>query len=70
LSQVSNLQNRCIWLLGYDPAEVEHLSIYAELAGRSLNLANVEVIGEKINDLAKPLEWYGTWARDLLAIRP
>jgi uncharacterized protein (DUF362 family) len=56
------------WLLGYDPAEVEHLSIYAELAGRSLSLANVEVIGEKIADLAKPLEWYGTWARDLIAL--
>jgi uncharacterized protein (DUF362 family) len=56
------------WLLGYDPAEVEHLSIYAELAGRSLSLANVEVIGEEINDLAKPLKWYATWARDLIAL--
>ncbi|NTV90858.1 MAG: DUF362 domain-containing protein, partial [Clostridiales bacterium] len=55
-------------LLGYDPAEVEYLSIYAELAGRSLSLANVEVVGEKIDDLAKPLEWYGTWAKDLMAL--
>lgn len=55
-------------LLGYDPAEVEHLSIYAELADRSLSLENVEVIGEKINNLAKPLEWYATWTKDLMAL--
>lgn len=55
-------------LLGYDPAEVEHLSIYAELAGRSLSLKNVEVIGEEINNLAKPLEWYATWTKDLMAL--
>jgi uncharacterized protein (DUF362 family) len=56
------------WLLGYDPAEVDHLRIYAELAGSSLSLKNIEVIGEEINNLAKPLEWYGTWTKDLMAL--
>ncbi|MHB8127205.1 MAG: DUF362 domain-containing protein [Desulfitobacteriaceae bacterium] len=56
------------WLLGYDPAEVEYLSIHADLAGRSLSLANVEVIGEKIDDLAKPLEWEATIFNDLKAL--
>lgn len=55
-------------LLGYDPAEVEHLSIYAGLAGRSLSLDSIEVIGEKISNLAKPLEWYSTWTKDLMAL--
>jgi uncharacterized protein (DUF362 family) len=55
-------------LLGYDPAEVEYLSIYADLAGRSLSLADIEVIGEKIDDLAKPLEWKATIFRDLMAL--
>jgi Uncharacterized conserved protein len=55
-------------LLGYDPAEVEHLSIYAGLAGRSLSMDTVEVIGEKISNLTKPLEWYSTWTKDLMAL--
>jgi uncharacterized protein (DUF362 family) len=55
-------------LLGYDPADVEHLRIYAELAGRSLGLEETEVVGEEIKNLAKPLEWYATWTKDLMAL--
>ncbi|HWQ89666.1 MAG TPA: DUF362 domain-containing protein [Desulfitobacteriaceae bacterium] len=55
-------------LLGYDPAEVDHLRLYAELTGRSLSLEGVEVIGEEIKNLAKPLEWYSTWTKDLMAL--
>ncbi|MDD2233763.1 MAG: DUF362 domain-containing protein [Desulfitobacteriaceae bacterium] len=56
------------WLLGYNPAEIEHLRIYAELAERSLSLEKIEIIGEEINNLAKPLDWNATWTKDLITL--
>ncbi|MHB8126690.1 MAG: DUF362 domain-containing protein [Desulfitobacteriaceae bacterium] len=53
-------------LLGIDPEQVDYLRIFAELGGRSLSLEGVEVIGEEISNLAKPLEWYATWTQDLM----
>jgi uncharacterized protein (DUF362 family) len=54
------------WLLGHDPAQVEYLRIYAELANRSLDLEELEVLGEKIDNVAKPLEWIATWPKELM----
>ncbi|MBI4799463.1 MAG: DUF362 domain-containing protein [Desulfarculus sp.] len=44
-------------LLGHDPAQVPHLAHFASDAGRPLDLSDVEVLGERIEDLAKPHEW-------------
>jgi len=44
-------------LLGQDPAQVPYLAQAAHRAGRPLDLSDVEVIGERLEDLAKPHEW-------------
>ena len=53
-------------LLGIDPTQVDHLRIFAELEGRSLNVESVKVVGESISNVAKPLEWEHTWIREML----
>lgn len=53
-------------LLGIDPAQVDHLRIFAELKGRSLNTESVEVVGESIIQVAKPLEWEHTWIKEMI----
>ncbi|MHB1128341.1 MAG: DUF362 domain-containing protein, partial [Bacillota bacterium] len=45
-------------LLGYDPAEVEHIKGYAEIVGRSLDMSTVNVVGENPADYVQKLEWY------------
>jgi uncharacterized protein (DUF362 family) len=44
-------------LLGHDPAEVPYLARAARRHGRPTDLSDVEVIGERIEDLAKPHQW-------------
>lgn len=39
-------------LLGHDPATVGHLALAAERKGRPLDLSDIEVIGEKIEEVA------------------
>ncbi|HEX78319.1 MAG TPA: DUF362 domain-containing protein [Dehalococcoidia bacterium] len=52
-------------LLGLDPYEVEHLREYARIQGRSLELKDVEVRGEDIEAVKKPMPWYWDWPTDL-----
>lgn len=52
-------------VLGIDPTQVDHLRIYAELVGRSLDPQTVEVVGESISQVAKPLEWEHSWIREM-----
>ncbi|MFH1033988.1 MAG: DUF362 domain-containing protein [Pseudomonadota bacterium] len=44
-------------LLGHDPAQVPYLAHAARRRGRPLDLSDVEVVGEPIEDLAKPHQW-------------
>jgi uncharacterized protein (DUF362 family) len=44
-------------LLGQDPAQVRYLAIAAQRRGRSADLADVEVVGERVEDLARPHQW-------------
>ncbi|MCB2188960.1 MAG: DUF362 domain-containing protein [Deltaproteobacteria bacterium] len=44
-------------LLGHDPAEVPYLAQAARRRGRPLDLSDVEVVGERIADLAKLHQW-------------
>lgn len=44
-------------VLGYDPAEVPHLVHAAQDRGRPLSLADVEVVGERIEDVARHHEY-------------
>ncbi|GAW92627.1 DUF362 domain-containing protein [Calderihabitans maritimus] len=53
-------------LLGINPNDVEHLQVYAGLTGRTLDLASVQVKGERIEELRKPLEWQSKWPQELL----
>ncbi|MFZ5586941.1 MAG: DUF362 domain-containing protein [Thermodesulfobacteriota bacterium] len=44
-------------LLGQDPAQVRYLAIAAQRRGRPTDLGDVEVAGERIDDLARPHQW-------------
>ncbi len=44
-------------LLGIDPADVPYIVNAAKDRNREINLSYIEVIGEKVEDLAKPHEW-------------
>ena len=44
-------------ILGYGPSEVPHLAHALKRAGKALDLSDVEVVGEKIEDLAMKLEY-------------
>ena len=44
-------------VLGHDPARVKHLALAAARAGRSLELSDLEVVGEKIEDVASYHEY-------------
>jgi uncharacterized protein (DUF362 family) len=44
-------------LLGYETARVPHLADAARRRGRALDLSDIEVVGEKIEDLASPHEY-------------
>ena len=44
-------------LLGHNPAEVPYLAHAARRRGRPTDLSDVEVVGERIEDLAKPHKW-------------
>jgi uncharacterized protein (DUF362 family) len=49
-------------LLGFNPDSIEHLRHYGELRG--LSPADVEFVGENIDDNALPLEWDWSWLPD------
>lgn len=51
-------------LLGYDPAEVEHLCFYARRNRRSLDQSGVEVRGEAVEDHRQFLECDWAWTVD------
>jgi uncharacterized protein (DUF362 family) len=51
-------------LLGHDPAEVPHLAIAAERAGRPLDLSDIEVKGLKIQDHARLHKWTFPYTED------
>ena len=44
-------------VLGHDPARVKHLALAAARAGRPLDLSDLEVVGEKIEDVASYHEY-------------
>jgi uncharacterized protein (DUF362 family) len=44
-------------ILGVDPKSVDYLKRYAELNKRPIEIESVRVVGEKIIDVYKPLEW-------------
>lgn len=49
-------------LLGFHPDEIAHLHQYGRECGLSWH--DVEVVGESIDDLARPLEWDWNWLSD------
>ena len=51
-------------VLGYEPEEVPHLVLAAENRSRPLDLSDVEVVGEKIEDVAARHEWYFPYTED------
>ncbi len=44
-------------VLGHDPAHVKHLALATARAGRPLDLSDIEVVGEKIEDVASYHEY-------------
>lgn len=52
-------------LLGINPEEVCHLSHFAELSGRKPVMEGIQVVGEPVMDLVKPLEWESLWPRSV-----
>lgn len=54
----------CCNLVGVDPGIVPHLVEHVQITGRSLDLDKVEVVGEKVEDVKKPLPWVWDWTKD------
>jgi uncharacterized protein (DUF362 family) len=52
-------------VLGIEPSSVEHLSEFASIANRSLDLAEIDVKGENIEDVTKKLEWKANNYQDI-----
>jgi hypothetical protein len=50
--------------LGYDPSEVPHLVHAAKNHGRPIDLSDVEVVGERIEDVASPHEYSFPYTED------
>jgi uncharacterized protein (DUF362 family) len=44
-------------LLGLDPAQVPYLALAAQRQGRPIDLSDLEVLGERVEDLARPHAW-------------
>ncbi|MEW5913232.1 MAG: DUF362 domain-containing protein [Thermodesulfobacteriota bacterium] len=57
-------------LLGQDPAAVPYLALAARHLGRPLDLSDVEVVGESLEAMAKPHEWYFPYTDDGLLPLP
>lgn len=53
-------------ILGIDPTEVDHVSHFAQMSGRTVNLDRIEVRGETPADVQKKLEWESTWPVELM----
>jgi len=54
------------YLLGYPAASVPHLSLFADMAGRSTNLSDIQVIGENPADHQLNLKYTSHWLEDLM----
>jgi uncharacterized protein (DUF362 family) len=48
-------------LLGIDPAEIGHLSLYAKRHGRSLDYRDFAMKGEDVQTVKKPVKWDWNW---------
>jgi len=44
-------------ILGIDPSTVEHLREFAAITDRPLDIKSIDVRGEKVEDVVRPLEW-------------
>ena len=53
-------------VMGIAYREVIHLREAAELKGHLFDLDKVEIVGESIEDVRQPLEWYYPWTEELL----
>jgi uncharacterized protein (DUF362 family) len=51
-------------LAGFDPVDVPHLAAYAESQKRSCSLDDLELVGDKIEDLSRKLAWDFDWVED------
>jgi uncharacterized protein (DUF362 family) len=48
-------------VMGIDPADIDHLRLYAERNGRSLKIEDYDIVGEKLDDVKKPVKWDWSW---------
>lgn len=51
-------------ILGFEAADIPHLKEYAERQGLPLDGSNIEILGEKVEEVALPLEWDWKWKDD------
>lgn len=54
----------CAHLVGIEPGAIKYLAEYAQITGRSLDLNNIEVKGERVEEVRKPLPWVWDWPTD------
>lgn len=51
-------------VLGMDPAEIGHLAEHARRHGLALDGSGIEVVGERVEEVVKPLKWDWGWLED------
>ena len=54
-------------VMGIDYREVVHLKQLAELMGHPFDLGSLEIVGEPLEDVRHPLEWWYPWTDELLS---
>ena len=53
-------------VMGIDCREVTHLRKLAEIKGHPFDLARLDVVGERLEDVRRALQWSHSWSEELL----
>ncbi|NQT70269.1 MAG: DUF362 domain-containing protein [Desulfobacteraceae bacterium] len=55
-------------VMGINYQEVTHLRKLAELSGHPFDLGSLEIVGEPLENVRHPLEWWYPWTDELLSV--
>jgi uncharacterized protein (DUF362 family) len=48
-------------IMGFDPSSIPHIREFAGILGRGADLGEVEIMGEKLDDVRRAFEWEKPW---------
>ncbi|MBS4023936.1 MAG: DUF362 domain-containing protein [Dethiobacter sp.] len=51
-------------VMGFEPGEIDHLSMFAQRNGLSLDAGNIDIVGEPLASVTRKLRWDWEWKAD------